>query len=185
MSLTSKDLVISYLQLEDVKPETEAQIERFVNVVDKRIENKTRRNQFESGSITEYHDGEGRKSFYTDEFPVTAVASLYDDIERNYTSGYLIDTDDYVWYADGRVELDGGTFSDGLKNIKITYTAGYSTIPADLVELATRWVAKIVLYRKNIGVSSISGADGSVTYFDRFLDAEMIATIEDYRDYRF
>lgn len=185
MALTSKEKVIEYLLLETVTDRMSSQIEWLVNMVEKHIKNKTHRNTFESETVTEYHDGEGKPYFFTEEFPVTAVTSLHDDTDRNYTAGYLIDTDDYVWYSDGRVELETGSFNNGLKNIKIVYTAGYDAIPGDLEYLATKWVSSLLKGKDRIGVSSLSGPDGSITTFDNFLDADMRAILDNYRSIRF
>lgn len=134
--------------------------------------------------ITEYHDGSGVLGYFqTDEFPITSVSSLHDDNDypHTYASGYLIDTDDYVWYDDGTVELVTGTFNKGLKNIKIVYTAGYSEVPKDLEFLATKWTALMLKGKDRIGISSQSGADGSLTVFDQFLDADMKEILYSYR----
>jgi len=92
-------------------------------------------------AITEYHDGDGvAEFFFTNEFPVRKVTSVHDDTDypHTYVAGYLINSDDYVWYEDGRIELVTGHFNKGLKNIRIIYTAGYSEVPADLEFLATK-----------------------------------------------
>ena len=135
--------------------------------------------------ITEYHDGDGITGLiFTNEFPVRTVESLYDDnvYPHTYASGYLVSTDDYVWYDEGRIELVTGYFNKGLKNIKIIYTAGYSEVPADLEFLATKWSALVFQERKRLGWSSVSTPEGSMTVFDRFLDPGMMATLNSYID---
>jgi hypothetical protein len=185
MALTSLELILEYTGVSSIKDITSSNVESLIEMVEQHIKNKTHRNTFESDTVTEYHDGEGKSYFFTDEFPVTAVTSLHDDTDRNYTAGYLIDTDDYVWYSDGRVELETGSFNAGLKNIKIVYTAGYDAVPKDLEYLATKWVVSLLKGKDRIGVSSMSGPDGSVTVFDNFLDADMRAILDNYRSIRF
>lgn len=136
-------------------------------------------------AITEYHDGDGITGFiFTNEFPVTAITSVHDDnvYPHTYASGYLVSTDDYVWYDDGRIELVTGCFNKGLKNIKLIYTAGYSKVPADLEFLATKWSALVYKEKDRLGWSSISAADGSMTVYDRFLDPGMMAILNSYID---
>lgn len=188
MALTSKAQVLEYLQVKSLKDASNSLIEWLVSTVENRIKTKTRRNQFESAEVTEYHDGDGVIGYFmTDEFPVTAITSLHDDNDypHTYAAGYLVDSDDYVWYEDGRVELVTGTFNKGLKNIKIVYTAGYSEVPKDLEFLATKWVALILKGKDRIGISSQSGADGSLTVFDQFLDADMKEILYSYRSVKF
>ncbi len=135
--------------------------------------------------ITEYHDGDGETGLvWTNEYPVAAVASLYDDpvYPHTYAAGYLVSTNDYVWYADGRIELTTGTFNEGLKNIRIGYTAGYEAVPKDLEFLATKWTALMYRERDHLGWSSQGGPDGSMTVFDRYLDPGMMAILNSYTD---
>jgi len=134
--------------------------------------------------ITEYHDGDEAEFFFTNEFPVTAVTSVHDDTDypHTYAAGYLVDSDDYVWYEDGRIELVTGSFNKGLKNIRVIYTAGYSAVPADLEFLATKWSALVFKEKDRLGWSSISAPDGSMTVYDRFLDPGMMAILNSYID---
>jgi hypothetical protein len=132
--------------------------------------------------ITEYHSGDGATGYFlTNEWPINSVTSLHDDTDRNYTSGYLIDTDDYVWYEDGLVRLDSGVFNGGQKNIKIIYTAGYGFVPSDLEYLATKWTAMVLQAKDRLGISSQGDPDGSMTFFNTFLDADMMSILNYYR----
>lgn len=188
MALTDVDKIRSYLGTKSIEPGTEELLDWLISVVESHIQTRTGRMKLESDSLTEYHDGDGKPCFLTNEFPVTAVASLYDDLDRNYTSGYLIDPDDYVWYSDGLVELETGTFNDGLKNIKITYTAGYATTDEmwpRIEYLATKWTAMIFMARKRLGISSQTTPDGSQTFFNEFLDRDMMDTLNALTDRRF
>lgn len=138
-----------------------------------------------ANTITEYHDGDGRTGYFlTEEFPVTAVTSIHDDNDHphTYASGYLVNTDDYEWYEDGRVELVSGTFNNDLKNIKIIYTAGYSPVPADLERLATEWTILAFKGRGKLGISSQSAPDGSETMFGQYLTPDLLAILNLYED---
>lgn len=188
MALTSKTQLLEYLQVKSIKECTDSFVEWLIKTVEQHIKNRTGRNQLESGAVTEYHDGDGVTGyFFTNEFPITAVTSLHDDPvhPHTYAAGYLISTDDYEWYGDGRIELVTGTFNAGLKNIKVVYTAGYATVPKDLEYLATKWVAMAIKGKDRIGISSQSGADGSVTVFNSFLDPDMMAILNQYSSLTF
>jgi len=181
MALTDKAKLMTYLGVNSLKGITDDQLTWLINTVESHIAIKTGRKQIENGSLIEYHDGDGRSSYFiTNEFPITSVSSLYDDVERDYDSTSLIDTDDYVWYREGRVELDSGSFSKGLKNIKIIYLAGYTSDDrewAQIEYLATKWVAMIFKAKDHLGISSQSDPDGSQTWFDQFLDRDMMSIL--------
>jgi len=97
------------------------------------IESYCKRN-FRSRSYTEYYDGNGSNFLYLDQWPVvgtTAEVDLYDDIDRDFSSTYKFDDDDWVLSNnEGLVQLldnaaVGAHWQTGIKNIKVIYTAGY------------------------------------------------------------
>jgi hypothetical protein len=97
---------------------------------------------------TEYHDGDGEDTILLKVYPVNTIASIYDDTSREFGSDSLIDVDDYFFDAQtGLVTLFQGSasFKAGKGNIKVTYNAGYTTIPYDaqrgLIMLAA-WLAQ-------------------------------------------
>lgn len=132
--------------------------------------------------MEEFHDGDGLTGyFYTREYPMASVISLYDDTGRAYGSGSLVDGSRYEWYRGGRVELVSGCFSKGLKNIKLVYNAGYSPVPMDLQRLATEWTILSFKGLDRLGISSISNPDGSISMFYEFLTPELKRILRKYR----
>ena len=75
-----------------------------------------------------------------------------EEIDGDY---YIVDLDN-IYYLSG--------FSEGHKNIRITYKAGYTTIPDDIEEYCLRLVKKI--YDKDRDVKSESLGPHSITYLD-------------------
>lgn len=123
-----------------------------------------------SASYTEYHDSErGSAMIFLKHFPVTAVASLYDDPNWSYGADTLIDTDYYKTDMEAGVIHYLSKFNVGKQNIKVTYTAGYTsvTVPAWLKELIIRQVAvwHQQAANKRWPVSSISSKEGTVISF--------------------
>lgn len=120
---------------------------------------KTCGRSFHSATFTEYYNGDGGNRLLLNNYPISSITSLYDDTDRNYGSDTLIDSGDYISDdAAGMVILDGGLFAEGLKNIKITYVAGYSTIPSDLERACIDYV--IADYLEAVGaVNVIEGQD--------------------------
>ena len=87
---------------------------------------------FASGSYTEVYDGPGYATLILNHAPIISITSVTTDEDGLLPSGdytfksdpgflYYKDTDDvlYVWPR-------------GIANITVSYTAGYTTIPADL-----------------------------------------------------
>ena len=99
---------------------------------------------FAQETVTEYHDGKDDSVLVLVKRPVESVASVHDDLDRAYTDDALVSADDYVLYPDeGLIELDAGEFRDGLRNVKVVYTAGYAAIPADVTHACVVWAAAV------------------------------------------
>lgn len=94
----------------------------------------------ESASYTRYYDpsravhaGALRLGIY----PVTAVASVYDDPDESYGSSTEVTTDDYRLVGDiGTIRLkptgSHAWSTTGARAIKVAFTAGYSSTPPQL-----------------------------------------------------
>lgn len=114
------------------------------------------RHFLESVEATEYYDGTGRELLYLKRCPVTAIDSLYVDQEGYYghrAGGFAAATewtigDDFAPESLAATEhnksclraIGGDYFSgdvyvwpEGIGNIKVVYTAGYSTVPQGVV----------------------------------------------------
>jgi hypothetical protein len=120
-----------------------------------------------STSRTEYYDGDGTDTLYVKAYPISAVTSIYVDPDRDYTSSDLLDTDDYVYYEnDGKICTDGALFTGGRKSVKVTYTGGYTSVPADLQQAVKELV--LFWYKRNtdkrVGGASMSVGDKSISY---------------------
>ncbi len=104
-------------------------------------------------------------------YPVTAITSIHDDPDEEYTSADLVAGSDYVQRGlHGEVirlkadSLHGG-WSRSSHAIKVIYTAGYSTVPDDLVHAATEFVLHMFNLRSRRGTSATSSPDGlNITY---------------------
>ncbi len=121
---------------------------------------------------TEYFNGEGTSKIRPELIPITSVTSLYDDTLRLFTSsGDEIDSTDYVISKDEwHIELDGLTFADGLKNVRLIYRAGYAEadIPDDLKTAAHMLLsARRSLAGKEHIRSEVESVDG-ITFSSQF-----------------
>lgn len=110
----------------------------LLTAVDKDFKTRCKRD-FESANYTEYYRGNGTSKLILRNYPISALTSVHDDLEREFESDTLIDADDLqISDADnGEIIYDGGIFteSEDVENVKVVYTAGYSSVPSD-VEMA-------------------------------------------------
>lgn len=78
-----------------------------------------------SSERTEYHDG-GSKYIFPNYWPITSF-SVYDDIDHEWASDTLIDSDDIYAADNGILIQESGAFTCGDRNLKLVYTAGYAS----------------------------------------------------------
>jgi len=90
-----------------------------------------------------------------DDVTISHFRGLWINEEEIDSEYYLVDIDN-IYYLSG--------FSEGHKNIRITYYAGYATVPSDVEECCLRVIKKI--YDKDRNVKSESLGPHSITYFE-------------------
>lgn len=140
-TLCSRSDVKSYLGLSG--EEYDELIDLLIAAASEAVERFCRR-RFAETAYTEYHDGRGRNCIVLKRRPVSAVSGVWDDLDRVFPEATKLEEDDYVSDMDrGLVVLPSGTFADGVRNVKVVYTAGYSEIPDDVgqscIMLAAAW----------------------------------------------
>jgi len=119
-------------------------------------------------ALTEYYSGDGSNVLFTNQYPITTITAVYDDLDRAYGSDTEIDSGDLVYMPETlayKIIYDGGTFTKGIKNLKVEYTAGYSTIPYDLHQACVEIVMFYwTCFEKGLfGITSRTIGDGSLT----------------------
>ena len=84
-----------------------------------------------NGLDPEYKDGDDCSYFYTYQFPIISVESLYADTSYIFDASTLFASTDYRIIKDwGKIQLlanssKGSIFNEGISNVKLSYTAGY------------------------------------------------------------
>ena len=123
----------------------------------------------ESGTYVEYLDGPGGRDLTTTVKPIISITSIYDDPDLDYTdSADLIAASDYTLYKDeGRIILDynatDASWSVGYRHIKITYVAGFASIPNQIKHAACLQVAHWYQGRSHIGRTNLSSQGQTVS----------------------
>lgn len=163
-------------------------LEPLIDAVSIRIEELTLR-QFVSRTHVEEKDGEGENWIHLDNYPVTVLHSLFDDVNRVWSDGSLISSDNYILIEDeGTVILEGiYAFNDGRRNVRARYTGGYAdtdSLPADL-QYATALVVAYAYSRVDkhqFGIASVTVSDKTVVYSNEAWPKEALDIIMKYRD---
>jgi len=146
--LTTLASVKEYLGIKSVDNNSDAVINTVISNVSKLIKNYCGRDLV-STSYTEYYNGNGKRHLRVKQYPITEITEINDDDDNVWDSTTEIVLTDVLYSSKtsgaelanlGIVALRDNVFSLGLANIKISYTAGYSSIPSDLELAAKRLV---------------------------------------------
>lgn len=130
--LTTLANVREFLEFPDDQTDDDTLLEKLITRMSADIESDCDR-IFGDATYTEYHDGDGTDTLLLKQYPINSITSVHDDVDRDYDTDTLIDSDDYVYDSEtGILTLDGFGFSIGRQNVKVVYNAGYTTIPTDL-----------------------------------------------------
>ena len=151
------------------------------------IINAETRRIIEIADHTEFHDGEFQNSVILHEYPVASESTitLTEDDEAIDTADFAVDFDQGVLRL-----LDGATFAQGEKNVKIVYRAGFNVtgspvagetdLPFDL-RLACKVIAgRLFQLREVLGVDQKRFSDGTISYKGA-LDEDIKAILERHR----
>lgn len=179
--LTTYAKVKTSLGLTDDTEQTE--IARLITAASKKICQICDRDDFISAVYTEYQDGTGTNQLYVRNWPITAITSIYDDELRNFTDeAYLIASSYYFAHPTMPIItlLYGLTFLKAISNVKIVYTAGYSTIPADVDDACIELVKLKYNKKGSRGVESEKIGSYSVTYSKEDIPQDILDTLTPY-----
>lgn len=108
------------------------------------------------------YDGSGTARQVLSYYPVTAVSAVsINDVAQSAAAnttatGYRFDK--------FSVFLNYGSFTRGTQNIAVTYTAGYTTIPADLVQACIDIAAEAYRRRNRVGETTKAIGQGNTSF---------------------
>jgi hypothetical protein len=182
--LTTVGAVAAYMAMQSpITPNTTAQLQQLVSAASLYITTYCSVDNFNSATYTETLSGNGRDRVFTRNWPITAVSSVTVNGQAIPAStgfgspGYLFDnTSILIRPGQGSAMAmnfnvypgSSWFFYKGIANVVVTYTAGFTTIPADLAQCAieiaaTSYVRSQNVYKKSIG-SGVAGAHGTTDF---------------------
>lgn len=90
-------------------------------------------------------------------YPVVTFTDIREDAARVFGSTSVIPTTNYaVDNASGTIYFDGWRLSYGIKSVKVTYSAGYSTLPPAVVLACHKLMGAAFNKRKDDGQAGAS-----------------------------
>jgi hypothetical protein len=120
-------------------------------------------------TYVEYLNGNGRKFITPKQYPITAITKIevFDGLDSNNVDVWETWTkgDEYqrVLIEDEvSITLDGAIFPKGTQNIRLTYVAGYSSIPNG-IKKACKELFKLYYDRTNYGANNLGVRSKSTT----------------------
>ena len=146
----------------------------FENYMDKNILSR---------EYTEYYDGDGSNMLVTRQYPITTISGIWDDSDWEWGSTTEVDSTSYraSESANGVVDFKSAVLNNYNQNVKIIYTAGYDEIPEDIRHVCVKEVARSWKNILEIGVTSKTLADGTVTFSAQGLLVETTLVLDMYK----
>jgi hypothetical protein len=176
-ALTTRSKVYTFRQLDGKQAEGTSDfnlmVDYCINAISEGFENYCQRT-FALTTHTETYNGAGAEFLYTNNYPITSVSGLYDDESWGWGSDTAFAANDYKISNDKKsIRLYDSIFFDEEENVKIIYTAGYSTIPADLetacIMEVCRMIDKFMMKTYDVQGNSNAGGDSQTFITDNYL----------------
>jgi len=181
-ALTSLDSVKNFYGMTGTKQTDDDLLEDLIDRITELIQSYCNVTNFKSTKYTEYLDGMGSKYLFVNNIPIVSITSIHDDADWGWNSDDLLDSDDYRSVDNKYIVLKDDFFTLADQNIKIVYTAGYTTIPGDLEQVCIEEVIMKYKHRRDIDVQSKTLDDGTVQYVSKNLMQSSRITLNKYRN---
>lgn len=150
--LTVLEDVKAWLAISDIDTAADDILSRLISSASLFLTNWLNR-QVLSANYTERYNGNGKQFLRLPAWPITAIASLSSN--RNAIPASPDGIKDGYVFDDATVYLLGMYYFDkGIRNIFITYTAGYVSVPLDIAQATIELVSLKFKERQRIGKNS-------------------------------
>jgi hypothetical protein len=139
-ALTTVAMAKEYLKIPALVTSEDTMVDFFIDAASELLETECER-KFKSQAFTEKQHGRRQNTLLLKQWPVTAIGELRIDNSGVFTdAATIVDPLSYQISDDGNgLVLLRGVFPSGYNNVRVVYTAGYATVPMDLVE-ACLWL---------------------------------------------
>jgi hypothetical protein len=137
-----------------------ALIARISRMVEQRLDGN-----IVQATYQEVMDGSGNVVMHVTEKPITVLTAVYVSTDQLWDATTLVASGDLLFDPKRpRVyRKDGGTFPVGFQNVRIDYTAGFSSIPLEVEDYVIRKILEAFRKRQTLGITSLTLKDGSIT----------------------
>ena len=139
--------------------EDQTKVEFFINSISQSIEQITDR-KLHASDYTHYFDGDDNSQIILKQFPINSITEINMDVNRSFSSETELSSSDYRCNDElGIIKLYDKEKPEGEDVIKVTYSAGFTSIPTDLEQavletLNWNWNR---FQSNNIGYTNLSG----------------------------
>lgn len=179
-SLVSLEEVKNFIGMSGAVADTDDLLEDLINRVSIIFESYMNRNIL-SREYTEYHDGKGSMVLFPKQPEITTVSGIWDDYDWEWTDDDLVDSDNYMVVDEVYVVFKNMSLNNYTQNVKIIYSAGYTSTPDDLVQACITEVARMYKNKNQVDITSKTLSDGTVVFSGkRFLPLTYI-TLKKYK----
>ena len=137
--------------------------------------------QFKAQNYTDYYDGSGDSYLFINNTPINSVSLLADDTDHIWASDSTFASDEYRIVEQNHIVVPDSIFSSYDQNIKITYNAGYDTIPGDLKQTCIEEAGRRYKHRRDFDVVTKTMDDGTIQYTQRGLMPSTTIILDKYK----
>lgn len=125
--------VRTWLQIPEGDNDPNAKIESLIKAVQKFIDNYVgyplEANTYTSLPEFCQLDGTGEAWIYVPVYPLSSVSNVCIDSDRDFGAGTTLDvSSDIYFYKNGKIVSEAGYFTNGRRNVRIDYVAGYAPV---------------------------------------------------------
>lgn len=184
MELTSVPNVKRYLRLDTDDAKDDGLLQLLVDGANDAITSAISRNLLRS-QYTEVRNGTGTNTLMLANFPVAAVGSLAITEPRAFDTAPqpttpLVQNVDFA-VTPYSVKLYRSVFPRGVANVTVEYTAGYATIPSDVVHAATKYAALRYRELERLGQKSKTQMNETIAFDTDELPPDVLAIVGRYQ----
>lgn len=158
----------------------DALLTRLITAVSELIERSCNR-VFGSTVYSEARDGNGLDFMVFSNRPVITVSSItVDGVTIPQSTNHAVAG--WVLANGWKVALRGGyTFRQGIQNVSMIYTAGFASVPADVVQACCLMVGLFYKERDRMGINSKSVGGENISFTDDDMPPSVRETVNNYR----